>query len=152
MSDAEKGALKLSPYLNVQDASAAIEFYCSVFAASERYRLVDPNDGRIGHAELQFGDETMMISDEYPDFGATGPLSFGGSPVKLHLSVEDVEQVFERAIENGAVEIRSVKTQFHGSRSGVLTDPFGHVWHLETKIEDVSPDDMQRRWNAASSG
>ena len=146
-----RNELKLSSYLNVKGAAEAIEFYCSVFGAKEIYRLVDPGDGRIGHAEIQFGDELMMISDEYPDFGALSPIAFGGSPVKLHLTVPDVDDTFAKAIAKGSIEVRGVKDQFHGSRSGVLTDPFGHVWHIDTKVEDVSPEDMQRRWNEAGT-
>jgi len=138
---------KLSPYINVKGASKAIDFYCAAFGAKEIFRLVDPSDGRVGHAELQLGDNVMMISDEYPDFGALGPVSFGGSPVKLYLNVEDVDNVFAKAIKLGAVELRGLKDEFHGSRSGVLTDPFGHVWHIDTLIEDVSPEEMQQRWN-----
>jgi len=145
----EASGLKLSPYLNVKGAAEAIQFYCEVFGATEMFRLEDPTDGRIGHAQLRFGDTLMMISDEYPDFGALSPVTFGGSPVKLHLSVADVDQTFAKALENGAMEVRGVKDQFHGSRSGVLTDPFGHVWHLDTEIEEVSPEEMQRRWSEA---
>lgn len=148
---AQQNKLMLSSYINVKGAAEAIKFYCSVFGATELYRLIDPADGRIGHAQLQFGDSLMMISDEYPDFGALSPIAFGGSPVKLHLSVADVDQTFADALAHGAVEVRGVKNQFHGGRSGVLTDPFGHLWHLDTKIEDVSPEEMQRRWDSAGT-
>lgn len=142
-------ALKLSPYLNVNDAAAAVKFYCDVFGATELFRLEDPGDGRIGHAQLEFGDTLMMLSDEYPEADALGPAAFGGSAVKLHLSVADVDTTFAKAIEHGAIEISGVKDQFHGGRSGALIDPFGHVWHVETETEEVSPQEMQRRWNEA---
>jgi len=145
----EANGLKLSPYLNVKDAARAIDFYCEVFGATEMFRLVDPGDGRIGHAQLQFGDTLMMLSDEYPDYGALGPAAFGGAAVKLHLSVDNVDETFARAIEKGAVEVQAVEDQFYGSRSGVIEDPFGHVWHLDTEIEEVTPETMQGRWNEA---
>lgn len=142
----------LSPYITVGDASAAIEFYVSVFGAVEMYRLTDPADGRIGHAELKFGNATIMISDEYPDFGAISPETLGGSPVKLHLYVQDADDVFAKALEKGATELRPVKNQFFGDRSGQLADPWGHVWFIATKGEEVPPDEMQRRWHEMMKG
>ena len=140
----------LTPYLNVKGAAEAIEFYCTAFEATINFRLEDPQDGRIGHAELQFGNTRMMISDEYPDFGALSPSAYGGTPVKLHLSVPDADSTFARAISNGAVEIRAVKDEFYGSRSGMLIDPYGHIWHIGTTTEDISAEEMQRRWTQAS--
>ncbi len=92
-----------------------------------------------------------MISDEYPDFGALSPSAFGGTPVKLHLSVSDVDRTFARAISKGAVEIRSVKDEFYGSRSGVLIDPYGHIWHVATKVEELGEEEMQRRWSESTT-
>ncbi|MEM7524010.1 MAG: VOC family protein, partial [Pseudomonadota bacterium] len=110
----------LSPYIAVSDAAAAIEFYVSVFNGEEAFRLVDPTDGRIGHAQIAFGDASMMISDAYPEFGALTPDAVGGTPVKLHLYVDDVDAVFAAATARGATELRPVKDQFHGDRSGML--------------------------------
>lgn len=141
-------AAALSPYIAVSDAAAAITFYVDALGAEERFRLVDPTDGRIGHAQLDFGDASLMISDEYPDFGALSPGAVGGTPVKLHLYVDDVDAVFAAAIERGAMELRPVKGQFHGDRSGMLVDPFGHMWFIATKGEIVTPEEMQARWSA----
>ena len=142
----------LSPYITVSDASAAIDFYVSAFGATEIYRLVDPADGRIGHAELTIGGAVLMISDTYPDFGAIDPDTLGGSPVKLHLYVEDADAVCARAIELGATELRPVKDQFFGDRSGNICDPFGHIWFIATRRENVSPEEMQRRWSEMMDG
>jgi PhnB protein len=141
----------LSAYLIVQGAPAAIEFYTRVFGAKELYRLSEPT-GRIGHAELELGGTRLMLADEYPDFGALSPPTVGGSPVSLHLLVEDVDQVVAQAVEQGATLIRKVKDEFHGYRSGIVADPFGHRWHLATLIEAVSPEEMQRRWTAMFEG
>ena len=139
----------LSPYIVVRDAAAAIAFYVAAFGAVEAFRLVDPADGRIGHAELRIAGSTLMLSDEYPDFGAVGPSSLGGSPVKLHLYVADVNSVFAAALALGASEVRPVKQQFYGDRSGMLTDPFGHSWFVATRTQEVTPAEMQQRWSDA---
>jgi len=144
--------LSLAPYLAVKDARAAIDFYGAAFGAQEVFALVDPSDGRIGHAELLFGGVTLMISDEYPDFGAVSPETLGGSPIKLHIYVDDVDATFARSLELGATELRPVKDQFHGDRSGMLVDPFGHSWTLATRLADVSSNEMQARYNAAMEG
>jgi PhnB protein len=138
---------RLSAYLIVQGAPRAIEFYTRVFGAKELYRLTEPT-GRVGHAELEIGGTRLMLADEYPDFGALSPPSVGGSPVSLHFMVGDVDQVVAQAVEHGATLIRQVKDEFHGYRSGIVADPFGHRWHLATLIETVSPEEMQRRWTA----
>jgi PhnB protein len=138
----------LSPYLSVKNARAAIDFYVAAFGAEELFALVDPNDGRIGHAELKFGTSLVMISDEYPDFGAVGPATLGGSPVKMHVYVDDADTVFAKALALGAMEVRPVKDQFHGGRSGMLADPFGYSWVIARKEGEVSPDEMQKRWDA----
>jgi PhnB protein len=147
-----KTELSLSPYMTVKGAAEAIEFYKSVFGAEELFRLTDPGDGRVGHAELRFGQALLMVSDEYPDFGALGPEQFGGSPVKLHVYVADVDSVFARALELGATELRPVKDQFYGDRTGMLVDPFGHTWSVSTRQHEISAEQMQRRWNAAVEG
>lgn len=144
--------LGLSPYITVKGAAEALEFYKKVFGAEELYRLIDPSDGRVGHAELLVSGELLMVSDEYPDFGAVGPETLGGSPVKLHVYVEDADKTFALALEQGAIEVRPVKDQFFGDRMGTVVDPFGHTWMVATRMTDVSPAEMQKRWDAAVEG
>jgi PhnB protein len=146
-----KRRLDLIPYIVVRDAKAAIAFYRKAFGAEEVFRLVDPGDGRIGHAELKIGDGTLYLADEYPDFGAVAPDTVGGTSVKFHLGVEDADKAFERALKAGATELRKLSNQFHGERSGMLADPFGYSWFIASKVEDVSPEEMQRRWTATAS-
>jgi PhnB protein len=142
------GYRSVTPYLIVADAAGAIEFYKQAFVATERLRLVAPT-GEIGHAELIIGDSLVMLADEHPAHGARGPNAFGGSPVTLHLYVEDVDAVAARAVAAGATETRPIQDQFYGDRSGAFTDPFGHVWHIATHKEDVAPDEIARRAVAA---
>jgi PhnB protein len=132
----------VTPYLIVADG--AIGFYKTAFGATERMRLTTP-DGKIGHAELIIGDSLVMLADEYPAHGARSPQAFGGSPVMLHLYVEDVDKVVAQAAAAGASIVRPVQDQFYGDRSGSVTDPFGHTWHIATHIEDVPPDEIDRR-------
>ena len=139
---------QLCPYIVVKGAKDAIEFYVKAFGAVVDFTLVDPSDGRIGHAELIFGQTHLFIADEYPDFGAVGPDSIGGSPVKLHLVVDDADAFVAHAVAQGATILRPVKLEFYGDRSGLLADPFGYSWFIASKVEDVSPSEMQRRWNA----
>lgn len=141
----------LAPYLVAKGAAEAIDFYKKVFEFEELFRLVDPNDGRIGHAELQRKNAVVMLADEYPDFGALSPESLGGTPVRLHVYVEDADSVVQRAVDNGATVLRAVKDEFYGDRTGTIVDPFGHTWVIASRKEDVSADEMQRRWNAAMS-
>ncbi len=138
------GYPQVSPYLSVDDAGAAIDFYSSVLGAKERMRMADP-DGRIGHAELQLGDSVIMLADEYPDIGIRGPKAIGGSPVTLSVYVEDVDAVFDRALAAGAKSLRPPKNEFYGDRSGQFEDPFGHRWSVASHVEDVSPEEMERR-------
>ncbi|MGD1932900.1 MAG: VOC family protein [Candidatus Phaeomarinobacter sp.] len=142
----------LSPYISVKGASEAIAFYTKAFGADEQFRLEDPESGRIGHSEIRIGGNTIMISDEYPDFGALSPDSLGGSPVKLHLYVESVDETFARAIEAGATELRSLKDEFYGDRTGTVMDPFGHTWMIASRFEEVSPEEMQTRWQQMMGG
>jgi PhnB protein len=135
---------QVSPYLCVDDAGAALDFYAKVLGAKERMRMAEP-DGRIGHAELQLGDSVIMLADEYPDIGIRSPKAFGGSPVTLSIYVEDVDAVFDRAIAAGAKSLRPVEKQFYGDRSGQFEDPFGHRWSVASHVEDVSPEEMERR-------
>lgn len=141
---------QIVPYLCVEGASAAIEFYRSVFGATERMRMAEP-DGRLGHAELEIGAAVIMLSDEFPDLGVLAPKAIGGTPVTMTLYVEDVDDVFTRAIGAGATVLRPVENQFYGDRTGQFEDPFGHRWSVATHVEDVSPEDMAQRAAAMSS-
>lgn len=144
------GYHSVTPYLIVDDAKAAIDFYTRAFGAKEKFRL--PMGDRIGHAELQIGDSVVMLADEFPDMGNLSPKSRGGTTVSLLLYVEDVDSGFRTAIDSGATEKRPVENQFWGDRMGTLTDPFDHVWSLATTVEEVSPEEMQRRMEQFSSG
>ena len=139
--------LTLTPYITVDNAAEAIDFYVKAFDGKELMRLSDPNDGRIGHAEVQLGDAKLMISDEFPDFGAVGPAALGGTPVKLVLSVATADETFAKAIAAGATSLREMRDEFHGHRSGQIMDPFGHIWFIQSKIKEMSAQDMQERWN-----
>jgi PhnB protein len=139
---------RVMPYLIVDGAVAAIDFYTSVFGATERMRMPGPN-GRIGHAELQIGDSVIMLADENPEMAIHGPKTIGGTPVTLHVYVEDSDAAFERALNTGAKSLRPVENQFYGDRSGQFEDPFGHKWSVATHIEDVPPDEMEKRAAAA---
>jgi PhnB protein len=141
----------LTPYLSIQGASDAIEFYKKAFGATEVMRMPQP-DGRIGHAELQIGDSRLMLADEFPEMDFRSPRAFGGSPVHLHLYVEDVDTVVGRAVAAGAKVLRPVKDQFYGDRTGTLADPYGHVWHVATHKEDLSMEEMRRRAAAEHKG
>ncbi|HEX6015726.1 MAG TPA: VOC family protein [Geminicoccaceae bacterium] len=137
----------LTPFLTVKNAEAAIAFYREAFGAVELFRLSEPS-GKIGHAELRIGDALLLLNDEYPDFGALSPVAIGGSPVKLHLYVEDVDAVVARAVAAGATLLRPVKDGFYdGDRSGLVADPSGHAWFIATRKEEVTPAEMQRRWD-----
>jgi len=138
------GYPRVTPYLHVDGASKAIEFYRTVFGAKERMRMAAP-DGRIGHAELEIGNSMIMVADEHPDMNIRGPKSVGGTPVTVLVYVEDVDRAFERALKAGAKELRPVQNQFYGDRSGQFEDPFGHQWNVATHVEDVPPDEMAKR-------
>jgi len=138
------GYPQLIPYLCLDGAAAAIDFYSEVLGAAERSRMPAPDD-KIGHAELQMGDSVIMLSDEFPDMGMIGPKAVGGSPVTLSVYVEDVDGVFDRAVKAGAKSLRPVEDQFYGDRSGQFEDPFGHRWSVATHIEDVPPEEMAAR-------
>ena len=147
VSAVPQGYTRVTPYLIVRDAANAIDFYTRAFGAKETMRLEGP-DGRIGHAELRIGDAAVMLADEMPDMGYRGPLSYGGTPVSLLLYVENVDREFEKALAAGAESKRPVADQFYGDRSGTLIDPFGHQWTLATHVEDVSPVEIARRFEA----
>jgi len=139
-------ANSLAPYLVVDGAAQAIAFYTRAFGAKETMRLAEPG-GRIGHAEITIGDALVMLADEHPEINIRGPKALGGSPVTLHLQVDDVDAVAAGAVAAGATVVFPVKDQFYGKRSGRFEDPFGHVWILSTHVEDVSTEEMQRRYH-----
>ena len=145
------GYPQVTPYLCVDGAKAAIEFYVKVFGARERMHMPGP-DGKIGHAELELGDSVIMLSDEHPDMGALGPKTIGGTPVTISLYVEDVDAVFDAAVAAGATAVRAVEDQFYGDRTGQLEDPFGHRWSVATHVEDVPPEEMEKRMKAFMGG
>jgi PhnB protein len=138
------GYPSLSPYLIVRDGAAAIEFYQKVFGATLRMKLDAPG-GRVGHAELEIGNGLVMLADEHPEIGARGPRAFGGSPVGLHLYIEDVDAVVARAVAAGATLVHPVENKFYGDRMGTIEDPFGHRWYVTMHIEEVSPEEIARR-------
>jgi PhnB protein len=137
----------VTPYLAIKNAVAALEFYKKAFGATETYKLLMP-DGRLGHAEIRLGDSIIMLADEFPEYGGKAPQTLGGSPVSIHLYVDDVDAFFKRALAAGAKERKPVTDQFYGDRSGQLEDPFGHLWWVATHKEDVTPDEMQKRVRA----
>ena len=143
-----EGYRTVTPYLIVKGAAEAIEFYKRAFGAKELLRMADPH-GRVGHAEIKIGDSVIMLADEHPAMGYRGPRSLGGSSVSILLYLEDVDAVFERALEAGAKAQRPVANQFYGDRTGTLEDPFGQVWTVATHVEDVPPEEMRRRAEAA---
>ncbi len=134
----------VTPYLICRDAAKAIDFYKRAFGAEERMRFSEPG-GKVGHAEIQIGDSTIMLADEYPEMGFKSPTSIGGTPVSILLYLENVDARFKQAIAAGAREMRPVKDQFYGDRSGTLVDPFGHVWTLATHMEDLTMEQMHQR-------
>ena len=134
----------ITPYLSIKGAAKALAFYKSAFGAEELVRM-DMPDGRIGHAELQIGDSRIMLADEFPEMDFRSPRSIGGTPVHIHLYVEDVDAVVGRALASGAKVLRPVQDQFYGDRSGSVIDPYGHVWHVATHKEDLSMDELRRR-------
>lgn len=144
-----KGYHSATPYLIVDGAERAIDFYTRAFNAKELMRVPAPGH-RIGHAEIKIGDSVIMLADEHPDIQARGPQHYGGSPVSILLYVDNVDAVFQQAVSAGGTETRPVTDQFYGDRSGSLTDPFGHHWHLSTHREDVSMEELQRRMAAMS--
>lgn len=142
---------ELFPYLHVSDAARAIDFYTRVFGVKEKFRLTEPG-GRIGHAELDFNGATLMLSDEYPEMNIRGADKFEGTAVSLHLHVDDADALIARAVAAGATLLMAPQDAFYGERSGVVRDPFGHRWNIGHSIEDVAPDEMQRRYDKLMAG
>ncbi len=134
-------------YLRVRGAAEAIAFYGKAFGASEKFRLTEPG-GRIGHAELDFGGTTIMLSDEYPEYGLRGPQAVGATTFSIHLHVDDADRAIDRAVRAGATLVRPAQDAFYGERGGTVRDPFGHEWILGHTTEEVSPEEMQRRYDA----
>jgi PhnB protein len=145
------GYPRVTPYLHVNGAAGAIDFYRDILGAEERMRMPGP-EGKLGHAELQIGESIVMLADEFPDMDIYGPKSIGGTPVTLHVYVEDVDAVFDAALAAGATSVRAVENQFYGDRTGQFEDPFGHRWNVATHVEDVAPEEMEKRMAEAMAG
>jgi PhnB protein len=143
-----KGYHTVTPYLVVHDAAQAIAFYKKAFGATEKFRMDGPGN-TIAHAEIEIGDSRVMLADEVPSMNYLSAKTIGASPVTLMVYVEDVDAQFKAAIKAGAKETRKVEDMFYGDRSGTLTDPFGHVWHISTHKEDLTPEEIQQRMMAA---
>lgn len=141
----------VTPYLIIRNAAAALDFYKQAFGADEVMRVTAPN-GKVGHAEIRIGDSAIMLSDEYPDMDARSPEAIGGSPVMLHLYVENVDALVKRAVDAGATLKQPVADQFYGDRGGKIVDPFGHGWWIATHVEDVPPEEMEKRAAKAMAG
>lgn len=144
------GYHSVTPYLIINGAASALEFYKKVFGATEMARF-DAPDGKLAHAEIKIGDSMLMLSDEYGEMGFRGPQSVGGSPVGIMLYVDDADQIFNRAVAAGATVKKPLEDQFYGDRSGTVVDPFGHLWTIGTHKEDVSEEEMKRRMAAMAS-
>jgi PhnB protein len=136
---------RVTPHLSIAGAAEAIDFYTSVLGGTERMRMAMP-DGTIAHAEIEIGGSVVMIGDEnWPGGHEPSPATLGGSPVALFVYVEDVDEVFERALQNGAVTVEEPEDHFYGDRVAMFDDPYGHRWNIATHIEDVPPEEMERR-------
>lgn len=140
-----------APYLCIRDAAAALEFYKKAFGATERMRMADPS-GKVMHAEIDVQGGVIMLADEFPPMGFHSPQHYGGSAVTIHLYIADVDSFVAHAGANGATVPEPPKTQFYGDRSAKVIDPYGHVWHFATRVEDVSPEEMDRRSKELFSG
>lgn len=143
------GYHEVTPYLCIDGASDAIEFYKKVLGATERMRMPGDAPDKIGHAELMIGSSTIMLSDEWPEEGVVSPKKLGGSPVTVMVYVPDVDAIHAKALEEGATADKGPEDQFYGDRSGAFVDPWGHRWHIATHIEDVSEEEMGKRMAAA---
>jgi PhnB protein len=141
------GYHSVTPYLIIDGAARALDFYKRAFDAKELMRVPSPGD-KIGHAEIKIGDSVIMLADEHPEMDARSPAHYGGSPVSIMIYLADGDKQFKQALAAGATEVRPVADQFYGDRSGTLKDPFGHSWHLSTHKEDVSMEELHRRMAA----
>ncbi|MFQ5775156.1 MAG: VOC family protein [Kiloniellaceae bacterium] len=141
----------VTPHLVVSDAAAAIDFYVKAFGAVELFRMPVPDGGKLMHAELRIGESPLMLVDEMPDFGGTSPTTLGGTPVTLHLYVEDTDRAYERAVAAGAAPVMPPADMFWGDRYARVSDPFGHSWSLATHVRDPSPEELQAGAKAAFS-
>jgi PhnB protein len=142
---------ELFPYLCVKDAARAIDFYGRAFGAREKFRLTEPS-GRIGHAEIEFGEVILMLSDEFPEYGIHAPQPGAATPFSIHLHVDDADAMIESAVAAGATLERKPQDEFYGERSGVVRCPFGHRWLIGHHLEDVTPEEMQRRYTKILQG
>lgn len=140
---------ELFAYICVKNADATIEFYKKAFGAVEKFRLIEPGTGRVGHAEVEVGGVTLMLSEEYPELGLQAPTTVGAATASLHLHVDDCDAVIARAVAAGAALDMPPRDRFYGERSGVVRDPSGHRWNIGHHIADVTPEEMQRRYVAA---
>ncbi|MGH9862885.1 MAG: VOC family protein [Candidatus Acidiferrales bacterium] len=147
-----KGYRSITPYLIIQGAGRAIEYYKKVFNAKEVLRMASPDGQKVMHAELKIGNSMVMLADEAPEMGARSPQAIGGTPVHLLLYVRNVDRVFKRAVKAGAKAVEEPNDKFYGDRSGRITDPFGHEWSLSTHKEDLSGEEIDRRAQAMYSG
>ena len=138
-----EGYHSVTPYLVIDGAAEALEYYKIAFGAIELFRM--EHEGKIGHAEMKIGDSPIMLADAHPSEGHVSPKTLGGSPVGIMIYVDDVDTTFQQAIAAGGVEKKALQDQFYGDRSGTLTDPFGHVWTVATHKEDVSPEEIEKR-------
>lgn len=146
-----EGYHSVTPYLSIKGAAKAIDYYKQVFGATELFRMAAP-DGKIGHAEIKIGNSPIMVADEFPEMEFVSPQTLGGSPIGLMIYVDDVDTMFNKAISAGATQVKPLQDQFYGDRSGTLKDPFGHVWTVATHVEDVAPEELQKRAAAAHGG
>jgi len=151
VSQVPVGQSRPVPYLIVRGGTRAIEFYQAALGAAVTMRIEAPS-GSIGHAELTVGEGAIMLADEFPDMGALSPESLGGSPVTIHLYVPDVDDTAARMVSLGAKMLRPVADQFYGDRGGKLQDPFGHVWWIASRLEDLTPEEIQQRASALFGG
>ena len=142
-----EGYHSVTPYLIIDGAASAIDYYKKAFGATELFRM--EHQGKVGHAEIKIGDSPIMLADEQPSMGYVGPKSVGGTPVSLMIYVEDVDKIYKQGIASGGLELKALQDQFYGDRSGTLKDPFGHIWTVATHKEDVTPEEMDKRIAAA---
>ncbi len=149
VSPVPKGYHAVTPYLAVSGAAAALEFYKKAFGAKEIMRMPGP-EGKIGHAEIEIGGSRIMLADEYPPMDFLGPVARGGTTVSVHLYVPDADKLMARATAAGGTVLQAMKAQFYGDRTGSLRDPFGHLWHLATRKEDLTMAELKKRAAQAS--